>query len=92
MYFQCRVAMHFLTRFQPHEQLQTNKCNRLGFDTVKTELVIRNNLAYDCSEFFEEIKKEKNVLNATKNTAKYTFKNVYFTYIIPILFYYFYIM
>jgi len=44
-----------------------------SFDTVKDKWVI---IYYNCSEFIEEIKNEKNVLNAVKNTAKYIFKNI----------------
>jgi len=53
--------------------LWTDERNRLGVDTVKAELVIRNNLTYNCSEFFEKI---QNLFNAVKNTAKYTFKSL----------------
>jgi hypothetical protein len=52
------------------------KYQSLGYDTVKAELVIRNNITYNCSEFFDEIQNEKYLLNTEKNATKYKFKSL----------------
>ncbi|CAI6348699.1 unnamed protein product [Macrosiphum euphorbiae] len=65
----------FVERVFSHmNSLWTDERNRLGIDTVKAELVIRNNITYNCSEFFDQIQNEKHLLNAVKNAAKYKFK------------------
>ena len=67
----------FVERVFSHmNSLWTDERNRLGIDTVKAELVIRNNITYNCSEFFDQIQNEKHLLNAVKNAAKYKFKSL----------------
>lgn len=68
--------------FSHMNSLWTDECNRLGVDTVKTELVIRNNITYNCSEFFDEIQNEKHLLNAVKNAVRYKFKSLNSLFII----------
>jgi len=46
--------------------LWTEKRHRLGVDTVKTELVIRNNLTYSCSDFFDYVKDQTDLLAAAR--------------------------
>jgi len=52
--------------------------NRLGVDTVKAELVIRNNLTYSCSEFFDYVKDQTDLLAAARSCMKYKFKKFVF--------------
>lgn len=54
--------------------LWTDERNRLGVDTVKAELDIRNNLTYSCSEFFDYVKDQTDLLSAARSCTKYKFK------------------
>jgi len=67
----------FVERVFSHmNSLWTDKRNLLGVDTVKAELVIRNNITCNCSVFFDKIQNEIHLLNTMKNAAKYKFKSL----------------
>jgi hypothetical protein len=65
----------FVERIFSHMNgLWTEERNRLGVDTVKAELVIQNNLLFSCSEFFDFVKDQTDLLAAARLCTKYKFK------------------
>ena len=54
--------------------LWTNSRNRLNFNLVKAELMMKMNFHMSCNEFYEFISKDKNFLKAAKSQEKYIFK------------------
>lgn len=55
MYFRCRVANAFTEHMN---SLWTDERNRLGVDTVRAKLIIKNCLTYTRTVFIEAIKNE----------------------------------
>ena len=54
--------------------LWTNTRNRLNFNLVKAELMMKMNFHMSCNEFYEFISKDKDLLKAAKSQEKYRFK------------------
>ena len=54
--------------------LWTNSRNRLNFNLVKAELMMKINFHMSCNEFYEFISKDKDLLKAAKSQEKYRFK------------------
>jgi hypothetical protein len=54
--FSVPCSKTFVERVFSHvNSLWIDERNRLGIDTIKTELVIRNNITYNFSDFFDQI-------------------------------------
>lgn len=60
--------------FSVMNNLWTDERNRLSVGIVKSELCIRYNLVYSCSEFYDLAIKNSKLIKAAKSNAKYTFK------------------
>lgn len=56
------------------ESAWTNNRNKLTVDHLKSELQIKVNFEYSCSEFFEYALKNKSLLRAAKSQNKYSHK------------------
>ena len=54
--------------------LWTNSRNKLNFNLVKAELMMKMNFHMSCNEFYEFISKDKALLKAAKSQEKYKFK------------------
>ena len=54
--------------------LWINSRNRLNFNLVKAELIMKMNFYMSCKEFYEFISKDKDLLKAEKSQEKYRFK------------------
>ena len=54
--------------------LWTNSRNRLNFNLVKAELMMKTNFHMSCNEFYEFISKDKDLLKAAKSQEKYRLK------------------
>ena len=54
--------------------LWTNSRNKLNFNLVKAELMMKMNFHMSCNEFYDFISKDKDLLKAAKSQKKYKFK------------------
>ena len=54
--------------------LWTNSRNRLNYNLVKAELMMKMNFHMSCNEFYEFISKDKDLLKAAKSQEKYNHK------------------
>ena len=52
----------------------TDQRNRCSVDLIKREIQVKNNVAYNCTEFYSYDVKEKVLLEAVRSNKKYTFK------------------
>lgn len=60
--------------FSTMTALWTDSRNRLSLDLVKAELMMKMNFHMSCSDFYEFIRKDKELLRAAKSQGKYRFK------------------
>ena len=60
--------------FSIMKALWTNIRNRLNFDLVKAELMIKMNFHMSCNDFYEFIRKDKDLLQTAKSQGNYRFK------------------